>query len=562
MQRFNNTQFHFNFSLSVLNHLGRNLYRNFITVLGEAISNSWDADANNVWIDVDLEKSILVIKDDGMGMTAEDFQDRFLKVGYSKRDEFGNTSSKRRRPFIGRKGIGKLALLSCSNIVTVATKTADSDYTGGQIDNKQLDKAIDKDKTNQEYQLNSLDIKKFEGYLKNHDHGTILYFTDLKDGISNTVEYLRKAIALYFRFSLVDESFKIYLNNQEITHRDLRELSDNTQFLWELNLTNKDPYVNELKTKVIEQTQLLQLPNVSGFIASVNKPSHLKIFGMGGEKVGVDLFVNGRLRESNVLKHIPSARLPENYIYGQIHYNALDDGKSNDRFTSSREGVLADDELFRDLLRLLNGMLINKDGIYDQWDAWRLKNKQNGDNDNTARKSRRDRASATLLNETIDELKNEAPQPAQDKIDEWYNTISSDAEFNVTAYTDCFISENLVRQYIVHEGIPISEQGHKDLVASYRRKESDKKRLGNLTIDIRSVDNDLYYLDIEPLIDIAEPNGQQRGDPDALHQDEKQFSPIRNAVMHTSLLTIEARARMVSVRDNIRGKIKRFLSKD
>ena len=39
-----NSSFTFNISLSVLNHLGRNLYRNFITVLGEAISNSWDAD--------------------------------------------------------------------------------------------------------------------------------------------------------------------------------------------------------------------------------------------------------------------------------------------------------------------------------------------------------------------------------------------------------------------------------------------------------------------------------------------------------------------------------------
>ena len=40
----------FNISLSILNHLGRNLYRSFITVLGEAISNSWDADAKKVWI--------------------------------------------------------------------------------------------------------------------------------------------------------------------------------------------------------------------------------------------------------------------------------------------------------------------------------------------------------------------------------------------------------------------------------------------------------------------------------------------------------------------------------
>lgn len=549
--------FHFDFSLSVLNHLGRNLYRNFITVLGEAISNAWDADANNVWIDVDLEKSTLIIKDDGIGMTAADFQDKFLKVGYSKRDEHGSESPKR-RPFIGRKGIGKLALLSCADIVTVATKTASGDYTGGQIDNQQLDRAIDKDKTTQEYQLGDLDVSILKGYSKNHDHGTILYFSDLKDGVSNTVEYLRKAVALYFRFSLVDKSFKIYLNNKEITHKDLKELSDNTQFLWELNMENDDPYIDDLRSGVLEQAQLLQIPNVSGFIATVNKPSHLKIFGTGGEKVGVDLFVNGRLRESNVLKHIPSAQLPENYVYGQIHYNALDDGKSNDRFTSSREGVLADDELFKELLRLLNGVLTDKNGIYDQWDAWRLKNKQDGNDDNTARKSRRDRASAKLLNETIGELKQDTPQVTQDKIDKWYNSISSDAEFNVTAYTDCFISENLVRKYIAHKSLPMAKQDHVDQVASYRRKEADKKRLGNLTIDIRSIDDDLFYLDTEPLIDIAEPTG--RGDPDALHQDEKQFTPIRNAVMHTSLLTVEARTRMVSIRDNIRGKIKRLLS--
>ena len=63
-----NSSFTFNISLSVLNHLGRNLYRNFITVLGEAISNSWDADAKNVWIHIDKETDSLIIKDDGVGM--------------------------------------------------------------------------------------------------------------------------------------------------------------------------------------------------------------------------------------------------------------------------------------------------------------------------------------------------------------------------------------------------------------------------------------------------------------------------------------------------------------
>jgi DNA mismatch repair ATPase MutL len=56
-----------------------------VTVLGEAISNAWDADAKNVWIYVDKTKNSLVIKDDGIGMSKDDFQNKFLKIGYSKR---------------------------------------------------------------------------------------------------------------------------------------------------------------------------------------------------------------------------------------------------------------------------------------------------------------------------------------------------------------------------------------------------------------------------------------------------------------------------------------------
>ena len=66
------------------------------------------------------------------------------------------------------------------------------------------------------------------------------------------------------------------------------------------------------------------------------------------ERVGVDLFVNGRLRERDILKHIPTARLVESYLYGQIHFDALDD--NTDRFTSSREGIVADDPKYQRFL--------------------------------------------------------------------------------------------------------------------------------------------------------------------------------------------------------------------
>ncbi len=79
--------FTFNISLSILNHLGRNLYRNIITILGEAISNSWDADAKNVWININKNNNSMEIIDDGVGMTYEDFQNKFLKIGYSKKEK-------------------------------------------------------------------------------------------------------------------------------------------------------------------------------------------------------------------------------------------------------------------------------------------------------------------------------------------------------------------------------------------------------------------------------------------------------------------------------------------
>ena len=83
MESKSRNQFTFNISLSVLNHLGRNLYRSFVTVLGEAISNSWDADAKNVWIQIDKKKNSFTIKDDGVGMTSTDFhrKKRYRQVG-------------------------------------------------------------------------------------------------------------------------------------------------------------------------------------------------------------------------------------------------------------------------------------------------------------------------------------------------------------------------------------------------------------------------------------------------------------------------------------------------
>ena len=172
------SNFRFARLLSVLNHLGRNLYRP-ITVLGEAISNAWDADAQNVWIEINKESGGFSIKDDGIGMDANDFQHKFLKIGYSKRGE-GSTRTDRKRPYIGAKGIGKLALLSCAKRVSVISKKAKAEYVGGVIDNSGLDEAITSDLTPEEYPLETLDLDLFEGLTDDHEHGTVLVFEEAR----------------------------------------------------------------------------------------------------------------------------------------------------------------------------------------------------------------------------------------------------------------------------------------------------------------------------------------------------------------------------------------------
>ena len=108
-------------SLNVLRHLGINLYSNVPAVLSEVVANAWDADSNQVRIELAREQARIVIEDDGCGMTRAEVVDRFLLVGYQRRlGQPGSTPAKCRAP-MGRKGIGKLSLFSIANEITVET---------------------------------------------------------------------------------------------------------------------------------------------------------------------------------------------------------------------------------------------------------------------------------------------------------------------------------------------------------------------------------------------------------------------------------------------------------
>ena len=79
----NSSKYQMTINFNILNHLGINLYSNVPAVLSEIVANSWDADATEV--DIKMGNGKITITDNGDGMNHDDINDRYLMVGYQRR---------------------------------------------------------------------------------------------------------------------------------------------------------------------------------------------------------------------------------------------------------------------------------------------------------------------------------------------------------------------------------------------------------------------------------------------------------------------------------------------
>ena len=105
--------------LNVLDHLGINLYSNIAAVLTEAAANAWDADAEKVDIRIDPDGKWIEVADDGVGMSVADMNDKYLRVGYRRREAADGRVTPKGRPVMGRKGLSKLSLFSIVDTIEV-----------------------------------------------------------------------------------------------------------------------------------------------------------------------------------------------------------------------------------------------------------------------------------------------------------------------------------------------------------------------------------------------------------------------------------------------------------
>ena len=353
--------------LNVLEHLGINLYSNIAAVLTEVVANAWDADAENVEITLDSEEKWIEIVDDGIGMSVEDMNDKYLRVGYRRRHEdanFGKFTAKGRQ-VMGRKGLGKLSLFSVANSIEVQTAKEGTAH-GMLMSVDDINSAIE-DREGC-YSPRPLSPDKI-----NTEKGTKIILREIKrQRLERGVTALRKRLAR--RFSVLGQryGFHITIDGEELTTEHRGDMPI-IQFLWTLgefhHETSSFPMVLEQEELNGVDESWPEAWRVNGWIGTAERPKQLDSKDAGNLNSFVG-FARGRLYRENILDKINDGRIYTKYLTGQIEADFLDVDDSPDIATSDRQRIQEDDERYEKLLEFLR---IGLTKIEKRWSEWRKK---------------------------------------------------------------------------------------------------------------------------------------------------------------------------------------------
>ena len=192
-------------------------YRSSEQALRELVDNAWDADAENVWINLPAEElpniscpeGRIIVSDDGLGMTEQEVLNAYLLVARGRITKGEFTAGKSRR-VKGRKGIGKFAGLVMANHMTVKT-VARGKQTIVEIDKSSLLDAAG-DLEDVELPIDVKDAAKLPS-------GTTVTLSELSQALSfPDPQRVRQILALEYRHV---RDFSIFVNDQKLAHEDI-----------------------------------------------------------------------------------------------------------------------------------------------------------------------------------------------------------------------------------------------------------------------------------------------------------------------------------------------------
>jgi len=379
------------FDPNTIEHLGVRMYSTLPPVLAELIANSYDADAENIKLNLkdDTANKEITIEDDGIGMSFDDINSKFLRIGRNRRDDDGDHASAKGRKAIGKKGLGKLSFFGISHEIEIATKK------DGKL-NVFIMRWEDIKGADKEY--SPVIVKKDEA-CGAAEHGTTITLRNLQRDSDFLPEDIATSLSKIF---IIDASFKITLQHNSGTP---------------IEVTNERKYAGldkeiewDVPADIGMESEYSRKSQVTGHLIATEKPISPKT-----NMRGVVLFSRNKLvNQAEYFSDSESSHF-FSYLTGWLEVDFIDD-IAEDVIETNRQSLIWDHPEMAELRIYLQSMIrwLEKD--------WRNK-----------RAAKRENKLSETTGVNIPEWFSKLPTEIRDQVKPLIQTLERDSELPVEA---------------------------------------------------------------------------------------------------------------------------------
>ena len=384
-----------NIDKKVLRILGSQLYGDTPSIIAELVQNAYDSDARRVWITLNTkDDNTIIVQDDGIGMTPDDVNDRFLNIGADRRDLYPESPSGRK--VLGRKGIGKLAVFSLSRVIEIFS-TKDSKIAACRLDYDEITLNNADPET-----LPEKDFDIDEAFLSVQGTGTKIVLKDIRKDISKSFNYIvnrlsrtfdvndeelgifvRKNDSDFFKLSRMDINFFEYMDSI-ITFGN--KYSSKIDLIRDNGISQNYKYVTRYETLCETNDRFRKMPfqievldkagkaviadfRFEGWIGTIHERASFKELVSKEYQDGasadqektkitisdnrITIFSRGKIGEFDILPKVQTNRIADAYVVGELYADVFEDDRYADMAISNRRGYDESDSRYGYLIDLV-----------------------------------------------------------------------------------------------------------------------------------------------------------------------------------------------------------------
>lgn len=367
------TKLKLKFDIGILELLGDQLYTQLPAVISEYISNSYDADASEVIITIDIydngiNKIDITIEDDGIGI-ADNIDDkilgineRYLKIGRKRRKQDRITKSKLYgRKIQGKKGIGKLAGFGITKKIEIST-ISDNILNKFILDYDDMHRVEADEEYFPEHCIKNKEVKQ--------SNGTIIKLCDIFN--KKEIDLNKLIIGLVKRCKMFDENFKVVLIKNVNDMQADEILLDSNMYLKSISDINKLQFTWNIPDDLTKLE--INDDTVDYFIQNeIIGKIHTAMTPLKKDDQGIILYANGKLCQDNCTFNDRANDNFYQYMFGNLDVDFIDKDINTDNISTSRDSLVWESEIAEELKKNID-IVIKK--IQTKWRELRKEEKK------------------------------------------------------------------------------------------------------------------------------------------------------------------------------------------